>query len=177
MEVAPRGTDLTGDGPDRRRPRAPAAGVTLASVLEASPEAVWRTVTSPAGIADEMRPLLRMTFPIPGQRLDAAEVPPGRRLGRCWLLLFGVVPFEFDDLTLVRIEPGRGFLERSTMLSLRLWEHERTLEPVPEGCLLTDRLGWEVRLGLPAGPLRPLVGRFFAHRHRRLRRRFGGRPA
>ncbi len=60
------------------------------------------------------------------------------------------------------------------MLSQRVWEHERTLEAVGGECLITDRVRWEPRLGLPGRPLRPLIGFFFRHRHSRLRRRFGG---
>jgi ligand-binding SRPBCC domain-containing protein len=62
------------------------------------------------------------------------------------------------------------------MLSQRVWEHERTLESAGGGCLITDRVRWEPRLGLPGRPLRPLIGLIFRHRHRRLRRRFGGSP-
>ena len=72
---------------------------------------------------------MRMRFPRAIQRLDPETVELGVPLGRCWLLLFGFLPFECDQLTLARIEPGRGFLERSRMISQRLWEHERTLEP------------------------------------------------
>ena len=50
----------------------------------------------------------------------------GERLFRSWILLFGVLPIDYDDITLVSIEPGRGFHERSSMLSMRVWEHERT---------------------------------------------------
>jgi hypothetical protein len=99
---------------------------------------------------------------------------PGR-LGRSWILLFGVLPVDYDDLGLERIDPGRGFLERSTMLSQRLWEHERTIEPLADGgCTVSDRVAWEPRLPLPGRLLRPLFGAFFRHRHRRLRRHFGG---
>ena len=88
------------------------------------------------------------------------------------------MPFDYDELTLVRLEPGRGFLERSRMLSQRLWEHERTLEPSGEGgCLIADRVLWQPRRGVPGAALRPVIHRFFEHRHRRLQRRFGGRPA
>ena len=62
------------------------------------------------------------------------------------------------------------------MLSQVLWEHERTVEPAGTGCLITDRVRWQPRLGLPGRPLRPLISFFFRHRHRRLRRRFGGSP-
>ena len=111
------------------------------------------------------------------ERLDPDTIVLGERIGRSWVLLFGLIPFDYDDLTLVRLDPGRGFLERSSMLSQRVWEHERTLEPAGGECLITDRVRWEPRLGLPGRPLRPLIGFFFRHRHGRLRRRFGGAPA
>jgi hypothetical protein len=104
------------------------------------------------------------------------DVEPGR-IGRSWLLLFGFIPFDYDDLGIVRVEPGRGFLERSSMLSMRLWEHERTLESLDEErCRLTDRVAWEPRLPLPGAALRPLVGFVFRHRHRRLRLHYASEP-
>ena len=149
----------------------------MTSRLDAPPLAVWERVITEAGINDEMRPILRMRFPPAIRGLDSRTVELGTPLGRCWLFLFGLVPFDYDELTLVRIEPGRGFLERSRMLSQRLWEHERTLEPSgADGCLITDRVRWQPRRCLPGAPLRPLIGAFFRHRHARLRRRFGGRP-
>jgi hypothetical protein len=148
--------------------------VRVESRLEAAPEAVWVRVTSAEGINDEMAPLFRMTVPRGLAVLDLDRVEPGR-LGRSWILLFGVLPVDYDDLGLERIEPGRGFLERSTMFSQRLWEHERTIEPLADGgCTVSDRVAWEPRLPLPGRLLRPLFGAFFRHRHRRLRRRFGG---
>jgi hypothetical protein len=148
------------------------------SRLEADAATLWDRVTTPDGINDEMRPYLRMTIPRGVERLDPESVEVGERIGRSWILLFGLIPFDYDDPTLVRLEPGRGFLERSQMLSQRSWEHERTVEPDPRGgCLITDRVRWEPRLGLPGAPLRPLIGWFFRHRHSRLRRRFGGSPS
>jgi hypothetical protein len=98
-------------------------------------------------------------------------------LGRSWLLLFGVLPVDYDEIGLERIEPGRGFLERSTMLSQRLWEHERTIEPAGTGAAtLVDRVAWEPRLPLPGRLLRPLIAAVFRHRHKQLRRHFGGEP-
>jgi hypothetical protein len=149
--------------------------VIVSSHLEASPAQVWDRVITPEGINDEMRPYLRMTLPPGVDQLDPENVELGKPIGRSWILLFGLLPFDYDDVTLVRLEPGRGFLERSRMLSQRVWEHERTLEPVDGGrCKVTDRLSWEPRLGLPARPLRPVIAWFFRHRHRRLQRYFGG---
>lgn len=153
------------------------AEIHVASRLAARPDEVWARVTTPAGVNDEMRPYLRMTLPRGVESLDVETVELGKPLGRSWILLFGLLPFDYDDLCLVRLDPGRGFLERSTMLSQRLWEHERTLEAVEGGCEIADRVRWEPRLGLPGAPLRPAIGWFFRHRHKRLRRRFGGVPA
>ena len=149
------------------------AEIRVSSRLSAPPEAVWERAMSAAGINDELGPLLRMTVPRGLDELDLATVEPGR-LGRSWILLFGLLPVDYDDLGLERVEPGRGFLERSTMLSQRLWEHERTIEPAAGGgCTIADRVAWEPRPPLPGRLLRPLFGAVFRHRHRRLRRRFG----
>lgn len=153
-----------------------AGEIRVSSRLDADPAAVWDRVTTPAGINDEMRPIMRMSVPDGVDGLDPDRIELGKPIGRSWVFLFGLVPFDYDDLTLIGIDPGRGFLERSTMLSQRVWEHERTLEPAGAGCLISDRVRWEPRLGLPGRPLRPLIGFIFRHRHRRLRRRFGGTP-
>jgi hypothetical protein len=148
------------------------AEIALSSGLDADPEALWARITEPAGINDELRPLMRMTVPAGATDFGLADPEPGR-IGRSWLLLFGFLPCDYDDIAIVRIEPGRGFLERSSMLSMRLWEHERTLTPLGEGrCRITDRVGWEPRLPLPGALFRPLVLAVFRHRHRRLRLRF-----
>lgn len=148
--------------------------ISVSSLLAASPARVWDRVITPEGIKDEMRPYLRMTIPAGVERLDPESIELGRKIGRSWILLFGLIPFDYDDITLVRLEPGRGFLERSPMLSQRSWEHERSLEPSGDGaCLITDRVSWQPRLGLPAAPLRPVIAWFFRHRHKRLRRYFG----
>jgi hypothetical protein len=157
---------------------ASAAEVSVSSRLDARPDRVWTRIITPAGINDELRPWLRMTVPRGLERLDPASIELGRPIGRSWVLLFGILPFDYDEITLVRLEEGRGFLERSRMLSQRLWEHERTLEPTGDGgCLITDRLRWQPRLGLPGAPLRPLFRAILRHRHRRLRQRFGGSAA
>ncbi len=89
------------------------------------------------------------------------------------MLLFGVLPVEYDDLTLVRIDPGVGFREESPLLTQRLWIHERWIDDVPGGSRLTDRLSFEPRVAW-LGALQGLSFQFFfRHRHRRLRRRFG----
>ncbi len=147
----------------------------IASSLRAEPAAVWERATSAEGINDELGPLLKMTVPRGLESLDLHALEPGY-LGRSWVLLLGLVPVDYDDIRLERIEPGRGFLERSTMLSQRLWEHERTIEADGEGTTIADRIAWEPRVPLPGRLLRPLFAAVFRHRHRQLQRHFGGAP-
>jgi len=153
------------------------AGISVCSELKAATEAVWTRAIDPAGINDELRPLMRMTVPRGAEDFGLDDPEPGH-IGRSWILLSGLVPFDYDDITVVRAEPGRGFLERSSMLSMRLWEHERTLEPLGENrCRITDRLAWEPRLPLPGALLRPLIRFVFRHRHRRLRLHYASADA
>jgi ligand-binding SRPBCC domain-containing protein len=148
------------------------AGIEVSSRLEAAPEEVWNWVVTAEGVNDELRPWLRMT--VPGGDFDLNSVEIGKPIGRSWVLLFGLIPIDYDEINLVQIDPGRGFVERSRMLSQRAWEHVRTIRPVDGGALVTDAVAWEPRLPLPGAAMRPLFRGIFGHRHRRLRRRFGG---
>jgi ligand-binding SRPBCC domain-containing protein len=143
------------------------------SVLAAPPDVVWRRVVTPAGIDDEMRPWMSMTMPRADLAVDTVRL--GEPVGRAWLRLFGVVPFDYDDLVVTELEPGRRFLEESSMASMRRWVHERTVDAAPRGTVVTDRVAFTPRGPLVVlGPLlRRVVGAFFTHRHRRLRRHFG----
>lgn len=149
--------------------------VEVASVVAAEPERVWARVVTPEGIADELAPWLGMGMP-PGVRGRTVDtVPVGVPLGRAWLRLLRVLPVEHDAMTLVEVVPGRSFREESTMLTLRRWGHERTVEPAGLGTTrVVDRLTVEPRWLLrPATPVvLRLVRALFEHRHRRLARFF-----
>lgn len=137
---------------------------------------VWQRVVSPEGINDEMRPWMTMTMPRGTEHLTIDSIELGVPLGRAWIRLFGVLPIDYDRLSLVALEPGRSFHEKSTMLSMRSWQHERTLTPVTNGVTsVHDRVTFEPRwfMRLSAGLLHRALRAFFAHRHRRLARHFG----
>jgi ligand-binding SRPBCC domain-containing protein len=144
----------------------------VSSRLSAPPEIVWVQAINPAGVNREFRPLLRMTFP-PGISELTASWQPGKCLFRSWLVLGGFLPVEYDDVTFVEVEPGRRFLERSSMLSQRVWEHERVIEPDPHGCRITDRVRFVPRLPWLAFLYAPLFRAVFRLRHRNLRGVFG----
>jgi ligand-binding SRPBCC domain-containing protein len=145
------------------------------SIIRAPVEQVWARVVTPEGINDELRPWMTMSMPRGQESLTVDNVPVGKPIGRCWMRLFGVLPFDYDQLMIAELWPGRGFHEESTMLSMRLWRHERTLEPDGEArTVVRDRLTFELRA--PLRPLTPLIAAgiraLFGHRHRRLHRYF-----
>ena len=147
------------------------------SIVDAPPEPVWARIVTPEGINDELRPWMTMSMPRGKESLTVDNVPVGTPVGRCWMRLFGVLPFDYDDLMIAELWPGRGFHEESTMMSMRLWRHERTLEPDGDAkTVVRDRLTFDLRT--PLRLLTPIVaagiGALFAHRQRRLQRHFGG---
>jgi ligand-binding SRPBCC domain-containing protein len=146
----------------------------IASRLPASADEIWDRATTPEGINEELAPLLRMTVPSGFTSLEPDRITLGEPIGRSWVLLGGLVPVDYDDITLVELEPGRRFVERGRLLSQRMWEHVRSVEPAEGGCVIRDAIAWEPRLPIPGRALRPLFATLFRHRHRRLRRRFDG---
>ena len=145
--------------------------LTFRSELRASSDQVWSWITSVDGISRELWPILRMTTPRGLRSLRDVRIEPGRRLFRSWVLLFGILPIDRSDLTLLRLDDGSGFVEQSPMLSMRLWRHERWLEPSGDGTALTDRLTFVPRLATAV--TRWFIVTVFAHRHAVLRRALG----
>ncbi len=152
------------------------------SVVAAPAEQVWQRVVTPEGINDELRPWMTMSVPRGAKGMTVDTVPIGAPIGRAWLRLFGVLPFDYDRLSIAELEPGRRFREDSTMLSMRQWQHERTV--TPEGdtkTIVRDRITFQTRAGLRfAAPLIAAGLRaLFGHRHRRVARQLppgGGGP-
>jgi hypothetical protein len=145
----------------------------FSSTLAVSAQQAWEHASSLAGVNRELAPLARMTYPAAAAVLTPATVPLKQRLFRSWILLFGVLPVDYDDLTLMELEPGRRFLEHSTMLSQRDWVHERIIEAADQGCRVSDRLRFVPRVAL-LGPLYLAMFRLtFRLRHRNLVRLFG----
>ena len=155
----------------------PARVVEQSSVIPAASDSVWARVTRPEGINDEMRPWMTMTMPRGARELTVDTVPLNTVIGRAWIRLFGLIPIDYDALSIIKLEPGRHFHERSTMASMRRWEHERTLTPLDDGTTrVTDRITFEPRFAGIGAVFARVLPAFFAHRHRRLARYFSARP-
>lgn len=152
--------------------------VVRSSVVRAPRDEVWARVVTAEGVSDEFRPLLTMRFPGGLAGSSIADLPPGRSIGRAWILLGGVIPVEYDDLVVVGLEAPRYFQERSRLGSCRVWEHRRELDALADGSTrITDTLRAVPRVLVPRPLVRGVVGALFAHRHRRLARVFGSRAA
>ncbi|TMB59565.1 MAG: hypothetical protein E6J56_00050 [Deltaproteobacteria bacterium] len=98
------------------------------------------------GISRELWPILRMTAPRGVKSIGDVPIEPGNPLFRSWILLFGLIPIDRSDLTLLSLDVGQRFVEQSPMLSMSLWRHVRTLEaaalwsPVPARRLTSGSL-------------------------------------
>ncbi|NUS88463.1 MAG: hypothetical protein HOY75_38640 [Streptomyces sp.] len=141
----------------------------------ADPERVWLAVTRLEEINLELSPVMRMTTPRAMRKSPSlADVPIGEPLGRSWILLGRLLPYDYDDVIIAEREDGRRFLECSSMSSAHAWIHERTVDDKAGGTVLTDRLTYLLKPHLRpmTGVYRRTVDQLFAHRHRRVARRF-----
>ena len=145
----------------------------IRSWLDAAEDIVWDDVLTPKGVNYELRPWLSMTLPAALREASIEDVPLNTPLGRSWILFLGLLPIEFDHISLEDRGPRR-FVEVSTMLTQRMWRHEREVTPHRNGCWVQDRLEWTPRIhGL--GPVASvIIPGLFQHRHRRLIERYGG---
>jgi len=144
------------------------------STLHASRERVWEWISSVQGIQAEMWPWLRMTAPRSVRSLADVPFQPGVRMFRSFVFLFGVLPIDYSDLTLLELDAGSGFVEQSPMGSMKLWRHGRRVLPCDSdesSVRLVDQLTFRPRLA--RGLVRWFIGRVFAHRHAVLRATFG----
>lgn len=142
------------------------------SELSAPPGRVWAWMTSVRGVQAELWPIMKMTAPKSMATLTDARVVLGERIFRSWVLLFGVVPIDRSDLTLLGLDAGKGFVEESPMLSMKLWRHERKISLREGRTVLTDTLTFEPRFAVRF--VTWLIRATFEHRHSILRRELGG---
>ncbi len=95
------------------------------STLHASAEKVWEWITSIRGIRAEMWPFFFMTAPRGVRSLSDVQITPGKRMFRSYVFLFGMLPVDYSDMTLLELNIGQGLMEQSPMGSMNLWRHER----------------------------------------------------
>ncbi len=149
--------------------------IEIESTLDASADEVWSQALTMEGVNEELMPWIRMTVPraARGKRLD--EFIARQEAFTSVLLLLGMLPFDVHHLTLVSVFQC-GFDEESWSWLHRRWSHQRRVVPASGGCVVTDRVTVEPRFTPPL-ILRPIVGRIFEARNRRLRSRFSVRQS
>jgi ligand-binding SRPBCC domain-containing protein len=142
---------------------------TFESAVTASPADAWKWITSLKGISAEMWPYFRMTVPRGAESIEDLDVTPGKMLFRSKVYLFGFLPIDHSDLTLIEIRDGEGFIEQSPMGSMKLWRHDRRIVPTANGSQIIDHLTFEPRWikGVTAW----FIHTVFLHRHKVIRQR------
>lgn len=143
----------------------------FSSRLAAPTDEVWKWITSWKSISIEMWPYFRMTAPNGVTSIDDLNVVPGTPLFRSRVYLFGIIPIDHSDVTLLELDRGRGFIEQSPMGSMTLWRHERRISNGANGYTLTDILTFQPRMSRRL--VAWFIGRVFKHRHAVLRRCLG----
>ena len=98
------------------------------SVVDAPAEQVWARVVTPEGINDELRPWMTDVDAARRGIADRRQCADRHADRPRWLRLFGVLPFDYDRLCIAELWPGADFDEESTMMSMRRWRHERSVD-------------------------------------------------
>jgi len=147
--------------------------VTFESKVPSSPAELWHWSTSVRGVAEEMKPLLKLHFPKGMEHIPEDQDSMGKVLGNCRFMLFGMLPVDLSRLTFTEVEPGRRFVEQSPLLSMKSWRHERVIEPGADGTRVVDTLEFTPRAATPV--VAWFVSQLFEHRHKMLRRAFSER--
>lgn len=149
--------------------------IRFASKLNVTQPLLWNSISKMKGVNEELFPLLRMTYPKEASVANLENANTGQTLFVSTILLFCFLPIDFHSLRLEKVDPGLGFKENSTSLTQHFWKHERKLRSAGDNnCIITDRVRFEPRVRLIGSLVRFFVNRLFAHRHRRLHKRYGG---
>lgn len=143
--------------------------LSFTSNLSLSTDAAWRLATRLGGINHELPRFLRLHCPADCRDIEGVlrRIEQGSPVFTATLLLFGVLPITWWKPEFVEYEVGR-FVERSSMPLIAEWRHERQILDTPEGCAVSDRVGFTPRIPGTERAIAAFIGFIFRHRHRRL---------
>ena len=146
---------------------------TIASKLTCSPNQLATDAFTMRGVNYELSPLVKMTTPDKWASTPISTWPTGEELFTSVLLLLGFIPIDLHRFLLKATSANR-FEECSTSLLMQQWEHTREIKPVESHIEIIDKLCFQTRVPLFGSLLLPVYKFVFSHRHRRLRKRYGG---
>ncbi len=145
----------------------------VSSNLELSSEDVSGLLTMD-GVNRELGPFVRMTAPPEWSNKAIFEWPTGKVLFSSWILLFGIFPIDRHKFFLQEVDRQRGFAEKSSSLTNKLWHHRREIDQTGASCRVADSVEFQCRLPVLAYILAPIYRFIFKHRHKVLRSFYGG---
>jgi len=91
------------------------------------------------------------------------------------ILLFGFIPIDIHHIKFDEVLET-GFRESSSSLVMKHWNHNREVESLEQGCVLTDEISFSTRMPFLGAIIKPIYLFVFSHRHERLREKFGAAP-
>ena len=143
------------------------------SHLAATADILWKHALCMTSVNTELHPLIKMTFPKNQNYVNIKKDQLGTVIFKSIILLFGIIPIDIYEVTFIEFEEGKYFQECSPTLTQRCWKHRREIIPVPEGCIIRDRVELEPRNKLWRPIYYWFAKKIFNTRHKNLQRLFG----
>lgn len=144
---------------------------TTTFIPNVSREDVWARISSWQGVNAELSPEFKMTFPAQFKNLE--DVPAdGIVHFTSTILLFGFLPVDRHNLSIIALKAPDHFDERSSNFAMKVWTHKRSLFAHDGGVTVTDECAFVPRIGLVGPLLHGIFAGVFKRRHQRLKRFF-----
>jgi hypothetical protein len=124
------------------------------------------------GVNYELNPIVHMTAPSEWKSRSLAEAPVKEKFFSSVLLLFRFLPIDIHHIVFDQILEN-GFREISSSLLMKHWNHNREVEDLEQGCVLTDEISFSTRMPFLGPVMKPVYNFVFNHRHKRLIQKFG----
>ena len=133
----------------------------------------WEWITSLTGISNEFPSFIKLVVPKGIRSLEDVDFEPGKPMFRGYGKLFGIIPLPlaYSDLCLMELEKENGFIERSEMPLMNLWQHERRILEKDGATVIRDVLTFEPKFATKISVR--MVDSLFKKRHRNLKAYLG----
>jgi hypothetical protein len=124
------------------------------------------------GVNYELHPIVHMTAPKEWKARLLTEAPVNKKLFSSTILLFRLIPVDIHNVHFKRILEN-GFKESSNSITMKVWNHDRTINILKQGCILTDEISYSTRIPFLDVIIKPIYSYVFRHRHQRLIKKYG----
>lgn len=124
------------------------------------------------GVNYELNPIVHMAAPNEWKNRLLTEAPVNKKLFSSIILLFRLIPVDVHNIHFKLILEN-GFKESSNSITMKEWNHNRNINNLELGCILTDEISYSTRIPFLDVIIKPLYSYVFRHRHRRLIKKYG----